>query len=882
LLLVSSGSPGIVDGVRCICTTGYGGGTNVAVDDDYETFRALLSAFTPADAIKRLESFGVPPSKVEEIHARHEHERLLIRELEEPRTVVNGNRDTWYTGPQARDRRWPAVEWILRKSGWGDDGISSLDEASTRIVSLLNHPKETKFQTRGLVVGYVQSGKTTNFTSVIAKAADRGYKLIIVLSGIHNGLRRQTQARLEKQLVEPNKTLWHLLTKPDQDFVPPANPAAYFGKQADVGVLCVVKKNATVLKKLVEWLEKASQYLEDCPTLIVDDEADQATVATKTINPLILRLMESLPRSVYLGYTATPFANLLIDPSAEDLYPKDFVVNLPKPVGHFGTEVLFGRDPVGNEALDQASDGYDMIRTVPDEDVPWVRPMKKADREGFTPEITPTLREAVEYFWLATAARRVRGTGNPHSTMLIHTSVNTAVHNSFREPLEHLRSRAKGLLADSIYREHLRSLWEEEGKRVPAGMFGEQPVDFEDLAGRLPGVLAACRIVMDNSQSEDRLDYEGEPVVAIAVGGNTLSRGLTLEGLNVSYFVRAVSAYDTLLQMGRWFGFRDGYGDLPRIWMTDELAGWFRHLATVEHEMRADIDRYMSEAETPMTFAVRLRTHPALLVTARAKMKDAVTAAAAYGGRRVQTHYFHNNAEWLRVNADAARSLVAAASKYHVRYEAEGTSRHTFHGVSHESILEFLRSYQFHEDWAEATPELLSNYIEKRIDVAGALRSWNVAVVGNELGAGERFSFADDVTVGTIVRARLKSHEEADGAGVAPETVDIKTLMSPRDIAVDLEGDLKGLKESGYVDARQEQLPDTGLLVLYPIDKNSRPSQARKATRARLGTEEHVIGAAFVFPKPKGKDSEAIYIQADLPKYDVEDEDLSVLEADVA
>jgi hypothetical protein len=267
------------------------------------------------------------------------------------------------------------------------------------------------------VVGYVQSGKTTNFTSVMAKAADRGYKLFIVLAGIHNGLRRQTQARLVQKLVEPNPSLWSQLTGLEKDFTPQENPASYFGKSNRTHVLCVVKKNATVLRKLAKWLEKASTYLEDCPALIVDDEADQATVATTSINPLILDIMSHLPRSAYVGYTASPFANLLIDPGAEDLYPKDFVVNLPQPAGHFGTEVLFGRYALDGEDPEQVDDGYDMIRSVPKNDVPAVRPKTRADVEGFEPYITDTLRRAIEYFWLVTAARRVRGTGNSPPTL---------------------------------------------------------------------------------------------------------------------------------------------------------------------------------------------------------------------------------------------------------------------------------------------------------------------------------------------------------------------------------------------------------------------------------------------------------------------------------
>lgn len=842
-------------------------------DAMYETFQALLETFPPAEAVKRLELLGVEQHVIEQIRERHEQRTIRIKELEEPHAVVMGNRDTWYTGPQAKDKCWPAIVNSLRKDGWPEEpAIRDLNDSSTRVVSLLNHPKEKAFSTRGLVVGYVQSGKTTNFTSVMAKAADRGYKLFIVLAGIHNGLRRQTQARLVQQLVEPNPSMWSQLTGLDKDFTPQENPASYFGKSNKTHVLCVVKKNATVLRKLSRWLNLASDYLKDCPALIIDDEADQATVATKSINPLILDIMSSLPRSAYVGYTASPFANLLIDPSANDLYPSDFIVNLPKPEGHFGTEVLFGRYALDGEHEDDVDDGYDMIRTVPLDDVPCVRPETKADVEGFEPFITDTLRRAIEYFWLVTAARRVRGTGNPHSTMLIHTSVNTSVHNSFKRPLEHLRGRTAKALADRTALTRLRALWDEETARVPAEDFGEEKVPFESLLDELPGVLRNCRVIMDNSSSEDRLDYENGPVVAIAVGGNTLSRGLTLEGLSVSYFVRAVSAYDTLLQMGRWFGFRNGYADLPRIWMTDELAEWFRHLATVETEMRRDIDVYMTEDETPLTFAVRLRTHPALRVTAAAKMRSAITAASSYGGRRVQTHYFRTDAGWLRGNIAAAEHLVAASIANAVRVDDRSPEgRYVFRGVPFDVVTNFLGSYQFHDKSPENDPELISAYIRKRVSAAGSLRRWNVAIVGNP--AGEPFSFAPNVAVGRVVRARLDTTP-------GPGTVDIKTLMSPRDAAVDLDGDTEKLKEEDIREARRAQLPDTGLLVLYAIDKTSDPKPAKK-TRKPLNAEEHVIGVGLVFPDPgQGDSTVEKYISADLSGVRIEDEDLSLLEGE--
>ncbi|WP_020663820.1 Z1 domain-containing protein [Amycolatopsis benzoatilytica] len=848
-------------------------------DQQYSAFLDLVDSGTPESALKKMELFGATEDLLLRIADRHEHETIRIREREEPRSVVLGNRFTWYTGPRPRDKYWPALEEMLRKSGWSSESLADLDDASTKVVSLLSHPQERQFSTKGLVVGYVQSGKTTNFTAVTAKAADRGYKLFIVLAGIHNGLRRQTQLRLVQQLVNPNRSRWLQLTDPDKDFTPPANAAAYLARNNKQHVLCVIKKNPRVLEKFSAWLETAAEYLSDCPALIIDDEADQATVATDKINPLICEILNRLPKSGYIGYTATPFANLLIDPAAKDLYPEHFIVNLPKPQGHFGTEVLFGREVMDGEDPEDVPAGYDMIREVPRHEVDLVRPSSRADTDGFHPVISDSLRGAILYFWLSTAARRVRKTGNPHSTMLIHTSVNTAVHNSFKFPLSELRDDSETLLrsGDPELREELRQIWDHEAARVPAEQFSEQKVAFEELEQALPDVLRDCRIIMDNSGSKDRLDYENGPVVAIAVGGNTLSRGLTLEGLAVSFFVRAVSAYDTLLQMGRWFGFRNGYADLPRIWMTDELRDWFRHIATVESEMRRDIDVYLVEDKTPMTFAVRLRTHPSLRVTAAAKMTNAVPSASAYGGQRVQTRYFSTDRDWLRANQAAARTLVEKSSTEGREDQNVRSQDKLIRGVPHDLIVEFLSNYCFHKKSQECNSRLLTDYIAKRISMSGALRDWNVALIGGSAGeeAPNTFTFANEYTVRMVTRSALN--------GADPAVVDIKTLMSRRDAAIDLDtSGVKGeLTEDKIKALRHEQSPTTALLALYAIDKNSEPSAHRKDNRRALNAAEDVIGVGLVFPAPSADDStvEWEYVATDLAKVRIEEEDLSALDA---
>jgi hypothetical protein len=858
------------------------GVSEARVDKAYKIFLKYADVSSPQEAADDLEAAGMDPAVVEAVRVKHEAETIRIRNLDQPPSVWRDGRVTWYTGPKDTDRNWPAIVKSMQQKNFGDANIASVDEASTKILSLLDHPKQNEFRTRGLVVGFVQSGKTTNFTAVMAKAADRGYKLFIVLSGIHNTLRRQTQLRLGGDLVVPNQAQWYEITTPQKDFTPPGgNAKAYFASKGQT-MLLVVKKNAAVLRKLRDWLDSADEYLTKIPTLIIDDEADQSTVATAKINPLLYDVMSKFPKVGYIGYTATPFANLLINPGDEqDFYPRDFVVNLPQPTGYHGTEVLFGRDLLPGDDPEDLDGGFDMIRTVPDAEVDELKPRTKKEAPDFYPGMTHSLRRAVEWFWLATAARKVRGGGNPHSTMLIHTTTDTTVHGRFKDPLLDLRARMlRGLdTRDPELLDRLRETWVRETARVPAEELGETPVSFEALREKLPEVVQATKVVIDNYRSTDRLDYESGPVTAIAVGGNTLSRGLTLEGLVSSLFVRAVSAYDTLLQMGRWFGYRNHYADLPRIWMTDELKDWFSHLATVEAEMRQDINRYMNPGVTPLNFAVRLRTHPKMSITAKAKMTSAVRATAAYGGLLVESRFFDVSEEgtpWLKRNAEAARELVARAAKHGIPTKSREETA-LFTEVPHENVLEFLGSYSFHERSSDADTARISEYIRRRVR-AGALGRWSVGVIGNSQADADTktCTLGDGVEVRMVRRSRMPHEGDGEFDGVA----DIKTLSSRRDEALDLDvPSASGVSRKELLELRKTKRPTEGLLLLYPIEPRSDP-KAKRRVALNAPTDDVVMGVALVFPEPKDKDSDVEYMSADLSQVVVEEEDLSILDQD--
>jgi hypothetical protein len=448
-----------------------------------------------------------------------------------------------------------------------------------------------------------------------------------------------------------------------------------------------------------------------------------------------------------------------------------------------------------------------------------------------------------------------------------------------------LRRKTEALLsaAEETFLADLRRLWADETSRVAADSLGEQPVEFDDVLELLPKVVSDTDIIMDHYRSGDRLDYEAGPATVIAVGGNTLSRGLTLEGLVVSVFVRSSDVYDTLLQMGRWFGYRPGYTDLPRIYMPAQVIRWFTHLATVEAEMRLEIERLLVEHQTPMQLAVRIRCHPQMRVTAPSKGRTKVRAAAAYGGALVESRYFpaapENSAlEWHQRNAAAVETLLNAATAGGTADGSMPAGRILWRGVAGEDVVRFVEGYDFHERSTNAASGLMSDYIRKRM-ADGGLVGWNVGVVGTVPKVPEAaVNLPGDRSVGYVTRTRLGISRDDDVA-------DIKTLTGPRDEGLDLTiADDVEVNRTLLQQARVAQQPETGLVLLYPIDALSK---ATRSDRADLNVPGSLVwGVALVFPKPSsGKDVavEYDYVVADLSRVfpestDEEQEDTSVLQ----
>jgi len=808
--------------------------------------------------VEGLETFlpGFSRTHAEEIaEARRQVERQFERVEILHRNSIIRPREKWYFGPRLTDRHWPALRTYLLGKGWTFEDIDRLDEASNEIVSLIENPAKDQFSCRGMVVGHVQSGKTANMTAVIAKAIDAGYNTVIVLAGMTNKLRYQTQLRLFGDLVERNQLEWNVRT-PNLEYVDfRAPPQGGFLSNVGKAQIAVVKKNVSPLKQLKIAVEGTHPLaLQRLRVLVIDDECDQASVNAgrgefdvTAINERIRELLWKFPAATYVGYTATPFANVLIDPyrkdsivgqELDDLYPRDFITALEPPPHYFGTERLFGRVPEDPDDVQPEEEGLDMIREVPEEDEPLLQPASARERNSFMPVMAESLKEAILYFLACCAARRARGDAGRHMTMLIHTSAYVIVHERVAACVQEWVGSISYDVLDptTAIGKRLAAIWESEQERIPAHVTAAPRVTTEEVFLHLPDVLDAIEFPVENGASDDRIDYRHDaPRTYIVVGGTILSRGLTLEGLMVSYFLRSANQYDTLLQMGRWFGYRPNYEDLPRIWMSNDLKLRFRQLARVEMEIRQDIERYRLEKLTPMDVAVRIRAIPGMAITGATKMRAARTCAVSFWGEHRQTFRFHHlDSQELQYNWEVASDLLRAADRYGRR--KDGGRRHLWNSVPKGVVVQFLQDYRFHPDHRELQPDILLAFIRRADE---RLRSWNVGVVESGATDPVQKPLGPLAGVRPVQRARLKD---------AGRTADIKALMSRGDIWFDCDGKPQtGLGWEELKAARQELVGERPLLLLYPIDRVSAP-RVSGTVREPLSAADDVIGVGIVFP----------------------------------
>jgi hypothetical protein len=823
-------------------------------------------------------------------------------------------------------------DYLLEDLKWSTAVVNRLDDLTDRILGLVENPRrEGAWDNRGMVVGQVQSGKTANYAGLVCKAADAGYRVIVILAGMLNSLRSQTQFRMDESFLgfnthrataynQNNQRLGVGLRRSEQD-EPVAHSLTGSAEDGDfnrtvanqIGVIpggndpvvVVVKKNKRILENLRQWLSLRAhdgtggrQRISGVPLLVIDDEADNASVNTKpipidengnslpdydvtAINGMIRQLLDTFQKSAYVGYTATPFANIFIDPSdetaahGEGLFPRSFIVALPTPSNYIGPEQVFGldRDPEAGILTEQ--DGLPVIRTVRDSE-PW---LPSGHKNGYLVQGLPeSLREAIRAFILTCAARRARGQKLEHNSMLVHvtrfTSVQDAVADAVRTELHSLVNRLR--YGDGNYTPPLRDqLWEQwqsdfeptTGTILDRGINDAEIVRlaWQDVEPHLVEAATAITVRVINGTVADVLDYRNNPngVSVIAIGGDKLSRGLTLEGLSVSYFLRSSRMYDTLMQMGRWFGYRPGYLDLCRLYTTADLTTWYRHIALASAELKREFEHMAAIGGTPRDYGLRVRTHPnGLQITGASKLRTGTEMKVSFSGTIAETIVLFKDPDVLRQNAEAVEAFLARAEAMVAR--KDDRSRSIWSGVPAEEVIRFLQDYRTHPEALKVNSDSIARFIGKKTG-EGGLTEWSVVLLKG--GTAEM-----ECDIPPVGRLRLTRRERvfSDDSKQC-----VRRIVSRSDEQLDLSDDERADALRRTINAWEKKDPEKrsenrptdasgpfirdvrtasrGLLLIYPVQFYERRTPEEDPD-IPVPTERPVFGIALSFPSVSGDD----------------------------
>ncbi len=661
---------------------------------------------------------------------------------------------------------WHRYRELLVEKGLSPQVLGGLSNVTERVLGLLENPnKDGVWDRRGMVLGHVQSGKTANYIGVVSRAADAGYRVIIIIAGLQNSLRNQTQRRVDEGFIGFSSAAVSGSYLPTRHVMGVGRhdsrrqPSAFTTSFRDFHkaiaetiniplqnltepVVFVIKKNTSTLRNLIEWLRKHNAELGTEkirePMLLIDDEADNASIniqqrveSVSRINGQIRELLDLFERSCYVGYTATPFANIFIDPDTEDqmvgedLFPRDFIISLDAPTNYFGPFNVFQDE---NASVVMDLDDYEALLPT------------NHKKEHSITTLPSSLIEAIRTFILVRAIRLARGQTRAHNSMLVNASRFVAVQQQIRNEIQ-LRVdeivssvRVNGSLAlrDSLRDPVFHDLKRTYDREYEKGC----GIAWESIRKYLLDSVSAIRIVEINGRSGDTLDYaehDENGLNVIAVGGLSLSRGLTLEGLTVSYFLRRSMMYDTLFQMGRWFGYRDGYEDLCRVWMPEEAQGWYSHISDSIDELRDELARMQSANATPREFGLKVRSHPdTLQVTARNKMGTGQNQTVRIGlaNRFVETAILRPDVDSRRANLIAVERLAEQLRNQDLDpAQGEETGRgRLVRGVPVLIVDSFIALFRNHPGSFATESEPVRQYIKER--ASSELSEWDILFAG--------------------------------------------------------------------------------------------------------------------------------------------------------
>lgn len=791
--------------------------------------------------------------------------------VQKPVIMRGGKSVDWFiNGKPTYSNYWPRYEkYLLDVKKWDFQAVGDIDESTNEILKSIGNPNlNDRFDIRGLVLGFVQSGKTANFTGLINKSLDVGYKVVIVLAGMHNDLRSQTQLRLEEEVVGivdriteekkgvaiinsnvPQVETWTTVEKD----ISSSNTVGV--RNLTKPALLVVKKNKDVLEALLEALSQSINiYAENknVPVLFIDDEADQASVDTsnsnknedpKTINRLIRQLLELFDRKAYVGYTATPFANLLInskgehDEAGKDLYPKDFIIGLPKVKGYCGPEEYF--NTTGYEEDDKPN----YVRYLSEDDIQTFDGIKKPEHADLFTRVPISMKKAILSFLITVAIRNLRGQENQHNSMLIHTSRLKDVQSSMKDIVE---ANFEEMSRDILYNNtsetilSLEKLYYDDYVNFPsdANMY-----NWKNVLKEIKNVITKIKIMEINGNSSDALSYQSYKeggLNVIAIGGDKLSRGLTLEGLSVSYYYRNSNMYDSLLQMGRWFGYRNGYLDLCRIYTSENIASNYEHLATVMVRLREEFEYMANHKMRPEDYAVKMLSHSQMYLTSLKKMGNA-DSLPIYQGTMQQTRAFEKQLSFYEKNMQATINFINEISQPFIK-QGTNTIYHIAREVPSTLVKEFFKEYQTVSTARIVDSKKILSHIEKS-NTAGELLQFNIAVIDITKKTVDNSNLEKfPVNLGQIqiesavIRSQKKNKSKGDSI------IDLGAIVAAQQNNIDLQG-------RGNGELRNAGIP---LLLIYPLHPGV---PAFKSTNIEFNEDLSPIGVAISFPKSEHLDN---------------------------
>lgn len=867
--------------------------------------KAILSSFAPLFALTAEELTEDMWDKFVEYLQNRDKKHNIVK------LGVNTLNDA--TIPSDKYTAWQLYKSKLIKQGWSDDSIKSIEKSSFEILKNLSMDSTEDGATKGLVIGNVQSGKTANMAGLMAMAADNGFNYFIVLSGVVENLRQQTATRLYNDMNSSGigNLHWHQIDKPSLRSKLPEHDISKFnlGSNAKDKYFTVCLKNSSRLNALIKWLYSDSNKAKQLKVLVIDDEADQASINTRNIegedrtqiNKLITELVNSnaVKGMNYIAYTATPYANILNETGEESLYPKDFIVLLDASEDYIGPKQFFGTE------LPEATPQIDVIRDIPSTDVDLLREVQDLETVGDLPN---SLIDSIHWFMLSVASMRALDYHKPIS-MLIHTSFKIQHHTNIAKKVEHYLMEMKNNFKK--VKENLRELYENESldfkrshflegmenysskENVPDYPKWEEVERYLDRIIRLPESEFVSHIpigeegqpiyhkgfhlVIDNSRAKAddqivRLVYPkstqplGTAPAFIVIGGNTLSRGLTLEGLTTSYFLRTTNQADTLMQMARWFGYRKGYEIFPRVWMEQLALERFEFLSQMNEELRDEIAEYAERGQTPRDFAPRIKNsvdYKLIRITSSNKMQSAEPNEFDFAGFNSQTVYFENDVKKLTHNLKLTEEFLNNLVKPKIK-----NNQMIWQDVQTEEIKNFLVNYEVcTSDIKMSNLPALLEWVEKN---ANDLSGWSVVL--SSVGKIEETEHADNgweihgYSPKSSVRTKLIKRS-------TDEIANIGALRSPGDLLSDIEEDItneeKAKAKASEIRAIREKYGygKVPQLVIYKVDKGQVPDehlveQNENAKRKPLNFKEDIIGINVMIPGLSKGGQLATYISA--------------------